>query len=330
MILRLFLLELCILCSLASSFIFSKSILTSQSSRTFTVSNGEMKEASPIEENPMFSISNVAVVLLAGGKGTRMKAHLPKQFLPILGKPVFLRSLDIFRSMSTSVVSKIIIVLDASYRDEFAYLLKEDNRISWADPGSERQDSVYNGLCQVPDTASLVAIHDAARPLVTVSEIFACLQDAHTYGAAVLGVPMKATVKESKMVSISQDSKALPFVLRTIPRASLWEIHTPQISTKSLFLQGFAKVKAEHLEVTDDVSVIEALGLPVKLTLGEYTNIKLTTPEDLKIAEQILRERGEIDQSIVDSTTDQTTTTTSTTTTSQKQPLVEEEKALIV
>jgi len=226
--------------------------------------------------------SKVGVILLAGGKGKRMKSAVPKQFLPLLGKPVFLRSLDIFQSMR-DVVSSIVIVLDESYRDEYANIVRADSRIRWADPGAERQDSVFNGLNQVPDDCSVVAIHDAARPLVTTEEVLNVLKDGITHGAAVLGVPMKATVKES------EDGH---FVLRTVPRSRLWEIHTPQVATKALFMRGFAKVKAENLEVTDDVSVVEALGLPVKLTLGEYTNIKLTTPDDLKVAEATLRERG--------------------------------------
>lgn len=73
------------------------------------------------------------------------------------------------------------------------------------------------------------------------------------------------------------------FVLRTVPRSRLWEVHTPQVARKALLMEGFAKVRAEALEVTDDVSVVEALGLPVKLTLGEYTNLKLTTPDDLQV-----------------------------------------------
>ena len=233
-------------------------------------------------ENNGDDINNVGIVLLAGGKGTRMKSNIPKQFLPLLGKPVFLRSLDVFLAMD-KVVSNIVIVLDEIYRDQYSYLLNQDTRIAWADPGTERQDSVYNGINKIPDSCSLVAIHDSARPLVTIQEVMDCLVDAKKHSAAVLGVPMKATVKES------DDGK---FVLRTINRSRLWEIHTPQIATKALFLQGFMKVKIENLEVTDDVSVIEALGLPVKLTLGQYTNMKLTTPDDMKVAEQILRERG--------------------------------------
>lgn len=230
---------------------------------------------------------DVGVIILAGGKGKRMKAAMPKQFLPLLGKPVFLRSLEVFQGM-TGVVSSIVIVLDESYRDEFKDVVAADSRIRWADPGVERQDSVFSGLQHVPDACSVVAIHDAARPLVTVDEVTRCVQDAMVHGAAVLGVPMKATVKES------EDGA---FVLRTVPRARLWEVHTPQVASKALFLRGFAKVRADSLEVTDDVSVIEALGLPVRLTLGEYTNIKLTTPDDLQVAEQILRERGVRDES---------------------------------
>ncbi|KAJ1405184.1 2-C-methyl-D-erythritol 4-phosphate cytidylyltransferase-domain-containing protein [Ochromonadaceae sp. CCMP2298] len=226
-------------------------------------------------------VSDVGVVLLAGGKGSRMKSAIPKQFLKILGKPVFLRSLDVFTTMG-SVVTSIVIVMDKSFRDEYAYLL-EDARISWADPGKERQGSVYNGISGIPDSCRIVAVHDSARPLVTQEEVLACLSDGLQHGAAVLGVPMKATVKES------EDGQ---FVLRTVPRSTLWEIHTPQVATKQLFLRGFEKVQAENLEVTDDVSVVEALGEPVKLTLGQYTNIKITTPDDLPVAEQILRERG--------------------------------------
>ena len=257
---------------------------------SFTLSNNNINmNKNTIKMSNNEDINNVAVVLLAGGKGKRMKSNVPKQFLPLLGRPVFLRSLDIFQNMK-NVVSNIVIVLDESYRDDYKDIVNNDKRIKWADPGAERQDSVFNGLSQVDDKCSLVAIHDAARPLVTVEEIMNVLKDAKNHGAAVLGVPMKATVKESV------DGE---FVLRTVPRSSLWEVHTPQVSTKSLFLKGFDNVKAKNLEVTDDVSVIEALGLPVKLTLGQYTNIKLTTPDDLQVASQILRERGVKDETKV-------------------------------
>ena len=211
-----------------------------------------------------------------------MKSSMPKQFLPLLGESIFLRSLCLFRNMRKEVDS-IVVVLDESYRSDYQDIVEsEKGRIRWANPGVERQDSVFQGLQQVPDECHIVAVHDVARPLVTPAEVSAVIRDGTTHGAAVLGVPMKATVKESEDGS---------FVLRTIPRHRLWEIHTPQVVRKDLLLKGFDLVHREKIEVTDDVSIIEALGLPVKLTLGEYTNIKITTPEDIQVAEGILASR---------------------------------------
>lgn len=226
--------------------------------------------------------NDLAIVLLAGGKGKRMKSDIPKQFMPLLGRPVFLHSLDIF--LNLEIVHSIVIIMDESYRQEFEYLREKDSRIIWADPGKERQDSVYNGILKVPKDCKIVAVHDSARPLVTQEEVLQVIKDGREFGAAVLGVPMKATVKESIDGS---------FVTRTIPRSTLWEIHTPQVVSLEAILRGFDKVNTEKIEVTDDVSIIEALGEPVKLTLGEYTNIKLTTPDDFAVAEQVLTERAE-------------------------------------
>jgi len=102
------------------------------------------------------NVTNAGIVLLAGGKGKRMQSTIPKQFLSLLGKPVFLRSLDIFKLINKNIISSIVIVLDESYRNEYQYLLQEDSRISWANPGKERQDSVYNGIQAIPDSCSIV------------------------------------------------------------------------------------------------------------------------------------------------------------------------------
>ena len=118
--------------------------------------------------------------------------------------------------------------------------------------------------------------------MVTPSEIFSVVSDAFSTGAAVLGVPCKATIKESS------DGE---HVLRTIPRSRLWEIHTPQVIGIETLARGFEKVRRENLEVTDDVSIVEAMGEKVKLTRGEYTNLKITTPEDMEVAEAIIKDR---------------------------------------
>lgn len=219
-----------------------------------------------------------------------MKADRPKQFLALSGKTVIEHSLTLLLSTLpeeyNQTPAKVVLVMNEQYRPDFQSLVDgSSGRLLFADPGIERQGSVENGLKALKDStpsATFVAVHDSARPLVTPKEIFDVVRDAKATNAAVLGVPCKATIKESSDGST---------VLRTIPRSRLWEIHTPQVIEIDTLLRGFEKVAKENLEVTDDVSIVEALGEPVKLTLGEYTNLKITTPEDMEVAEAILRDR---------------------------------------
>jgi len=225
----------------------------------------------------------VAVVLLAGGTGSRMKANMPKQFLELNGRPVLQHSLELLAQVQQ--LEALVIVINDEFR-ELPFLteaMAADPRIKFADPGKERQDSVSNGLSQVPDGCTLVAIHDSARPLVELDDVHQCLADGAAHGAAVLAVPMKATVKES------EDGE---FVSQTLERSKLWEIQTPQVVRPKVLLEGFRRVAKEGWEVTDDVSIVERMGEPVKLTQGSYENFKLTTPEDMVIASQILAGRA--------------------------------------
>eukprot|EP00533_Pseudo-nitzschia_delicatissima_P001409 CAMPEP_0116093638 /NCGR_PEP_ID=MMETSP0327-20121206/8704_1 /TAXON_ID=44447 /ORGANISM="Pseudo-nitzschia delicatissima, Strain B596" /LENGTH=299 /DNA_ID=CAMNT_0003585187 /DNA_START=42 /DNA_END=942 /DNA_ORIENTATION=+ len=238
---------------------------------------------------------DVGFVLLAGGTGSRMKASMPKQYLPLRGVPVLHHSLDLFleklvehcNSGDVSPPENVVLVMDPKYQSEYQPIVdRYPGRLEFANPGEERQGSVENGLNKLVEMSegkcNYVAVHDSARPLVTIEEICNVVGDAKEHGAAVLGVPCKATIKESEDGS---------FVLRTIERSRLWEVHTPQVIKIESLLKGFKKVAEENLEVTDDVSVIEQLGEPVKLTRGEYTNLKITTPEDMDVAEAILEER---------------------------------------
>ncbi|RVW44388.1 2-C-methyl-D-erythritol 4-phosphate cytidylyltransferase, chloroplastic [Vitis vinifera] len=193
---------------------------------------------------------SVSVILLAGGKGKRMGASMPKQYLPLLGQPIALYSFYTFSHMSA--VKEIVVVCDPSYKD----ILKA------VDLNSE-----------------LVCIHDSARPLVSTGDIEQVLKDGRLNGAAVLGVPVKATIKEANSES---------FVVRTLDRKTLWEMQTPQVIKPELLRKGFELVNRECLEVTDDVSIVEHLKHPVFITEGSYTNIKVTTPDDLLLAERIL------------------------------------------
>ncbi|KAG1363674.1 2-C-methyl-D-erythritol 4-phosphate cytidylyltransferase, chloroplastic [Cocos nucifera] len=224
---------------------------------------------------------SVSVVLLAGGKGKRMGASMPKQYLPLLGQPIALYSFYTFSQISE--VKEIVVVCDPSYKDVFEGASEEVQvGIKFALPGKERQDSVFNGFQQIDGSSELVCIHDSARPLVTSGDIKKVLKDAWLNGAAVLGVPVKATIKEA-----NSDS----FVVKTLDRKTLWEMHTPQVIKPHLLRDGFELVNRNGLEVTDDVSIVEHLKHPVYITEGSYTNIKVTTPDDLLLAERILHMR---------------------------------------
>ncbi|KAL3783874.1 hypothetical protein HJC23_007979 [Cyclotella cryptica] len=255
--------------------------------------------SSESNEESFTGFGNVGFLILAGGTGSRMKANMPKQFLQLRSAPVLHYSLDLFLEKlpsycsehNLSPPSQVVLVLDPKYQPEYQPIVdKYEGKLAFANPGVERQGSVENGLNKLVElvgpSCEYIAVHDSARPLVTIPEILSVVSDAVTHGAAVLGVPCKATIKES------EDGM---FVRRTIPRSRLWEVHTPQVVKVEALLRGFEKVAREKLEVTDDVSIIEALGEPVKLTRGEYTNLKITTPEDMDVAEAILLDRGQGD-----------------------------------
>ena len=231
---------------------------------------------------PPSPADNLGVILLAGGKGSRMKSTVPKQFLLLNGKPIVQHSIDLF--LNTLNVPKIVMVMDEQFRSDYT-----NPRIIFADPGEERQDSVKSGLVALTNflpATTIVAVHDSARPLVTPQEVTNVISDARLFGASVLGVACKATIKQ-----VEFDNEDIQFVKRTIPRETLIEVHTPQCVEIGLLKEGFNRAAKDSWVVTDDVSLVEGLGEKVKVTKGEYTNIKVTTPEDLEVAEAILRDR---------------------------------------
>nr|XP_043607369.1 2-C-methyl-D-erythritol 4-phosphate cytidylyltransferase, chloroplastic [Erigeron canadensis] len=256
----------------------SSSSLKQKRYSRFSISCSVDNDSTAAKQRCVVKEKSVSVVLLAGGKGKRMGASMPKQYLPLLGQPIALYSFYTFSTMHE--VKEIVVVCDPSYQDIF-----EDSRgkinvdLKFALPGKERQDSVYSGLQTIDRNSELVCIHDSARPLVTSSDVEKVLNDGLRVGAAVLGVPAKATIKEGNSES---------FVVKTLDRKTLWEMQTPQVIKPDLLKQGFELVNRENLEVTDDVSIVEHLKHPVYITEGSYTNIKVTTPDDLLLAERIL------------------------------------------
>ena len=217
----------------------------------------------------------ISVILLAGGLGTRMKSALPKHLLPLNQKPIVLYSFEVFRRLPE--ISEIVVVCDSA---SYSFFPQEKN-VKFASPGQRRQDSVYNGLMQVDPRAELICIHDAARPLLSADVVRRCLQAGIAHGAATVGMPVKFTVKESREGN---------FVKNTLDRSALWEIQTPQVIKKELLEKGFSIADERNLTVNDDVSLVEHLGHPVKIVEGSYANLKITTQEDLPIAERLLVE----------------------------------------
>lgn len=224
-----------------------------------------------MSENLPFS-----VILAAGGLGKRMKTSIPKQYLSIRDKPLALYSFELFLSLPE--VEEIVIVCDPTYQSLFrSYSSKIP--VSFALPGERRQDSVFNGIQQLKQE-TFVCVHDAARPYIDEAIIRKTIKAAYTCGAAVVGVPVKSTIK------ICNSSQT---VLSTPNRSQLWEVQTPQVVKLSILKQGYRIALDQNLTVTDDVSLAELAGAPVKVVEGSYSNIKVTTPEDLIFIERLLK-----------------------------------------
>lgn len=211
---------------------------------------------------------NISVIFLAGGTGSRTGLSYPKQFFLLNDKPLFQYSLDLFDSLPNII--EIIIVTEEAFRDRFK------GAYQFALPGSERQFSVFNGFQKVSQSAEYVLIHDSARPFLQKNDLVKVIQEAQIYGAAALAIPLNATVKACSLDHM---------VLKTIPRETLFEIQTPQVIKKEWLEQGFEYCSKHNVKVTDDLSLIEYLGYPAKLTMGSASNLKITTDFDLKFAQ---------------------------------------------
>lgn len=217
---------------------------------------------------------STAVILLAGGTGSRMQSEIPKQFLLLKDKPIVSYSFDVFTSMLQ--IAEIVVVCAAEYRHLFTLPARSSIVLTFALPGVRRQDSVYSGLCALKTHPSIVCVHDGARPFITVPIVENVLAVAQEHGAATVGMPVKFTVKECDAHNI---------VTRTPNRSHLWEIQTPQAIRIDWLKRGFEKALAQNITVTDDVSLVELIGLPVHVVEASYRNLKITTPEDLLLAD---------------------------------------------
>lgn len=221
---------------------------------------------------------NKYVIIVAGGKGLRMGGELPKQFIPVEGRPVLMHTLDAFHTCDSSI--EIILVLPHDHQPYWQELCREyqfavPHRI--ADGGATRFHSVQNGLALVDAPEALVAVHDGVRPFVAHEVINRCYQDAEQYGAVVPVIPVVETVRH-----------LLPEGSKTVSRDDYRLVQTPQTFRASLLRRAYEQPYREAF--TDDASVVEALDNVVHLVEGNRENIKLTTPFDLVVARALLTE----------------------------------------
>ena len=217
------------------------------------------------------------IIIVAGGKGLRMGSDIPKQFLPIGGKPVLMRTLERFRQYSTTL--QIILVLPKAQQDYWQKLCKEyafDIDYQLADGGETRFHSVQNGLAKIPDNAQgVVGVHDGVRPFPSIDVIRNCYETAREKKAVIPVIPVVETVRHLK-----GDTSV------TVPRNDYRLVQTPQ--TFDIQLLKAANRQPYNEGFTDDASVVEAFGFNITLVEGNRENIKITTPYDLKIAEVLI------------------------------------------
>lgn len=225
----------------------------------------------------------VSAVIVSAGNSTRM-GGVNKQFLKIKGVPVLVHTLSVFEK--AEFIDEIVIVTRESDIDDVKSLVAtyEIKKVSNVVKGGEtRQMSVLNGVTSTSENADFVAIHDGARPLITEKVVFDTLKEAIIYGAAATGVKVKDTVKQ-----VNDKNE----IIATPDRAYLRFIQTPQIFDKSLYFDALNTVENSK-DFTDDCMLIEAFGKTVKFVDGDYENIKITTPDDVELAENYLKLRGE-------------------------------------
>jgi len=224
-------------------------------------------------------VAEAYAVIVAAGRSTRMQGA-DKQFLELAGTPVLQHTLAAFEKAGR-IAGIVLVIAPEKYRDSGPGAFRSwglNKLIAVVPGGNTRQQSVLNGLLAIPFNCRTVLIHDGARPLVTVGEIETVVAAAGEYGAATLAVPVKDTVKES-------DGQG--FVASTPNRELLWLTQTPQGFSYQLLLEAH-RLAGPSAAATDDASLVEAAGHRVKLVPGSYRNIKITTPEDIYIAEALL------------------------------------------
>jgi 2-C-methyl-D-erythritol 4-phosphate cytidylyltransferase len=227
---------------------------------------------------------HVTAIVVAAGAGRRIGGAIPKTYLPIAGRPLVLRTMD--RMFSARSVERVVLVVAADEMERCAALLRGDAALRdrpfvLQTGGATRQQSAKRGLEKLGADTDVVIIHDGARPFVSAALIDGCVNAAAEKGAVVVGLPVRDTIK------VVGDGRRIQ---NTPERSSLWEIQTPQVFQTALIVAAHDQAERDGVEATDDAMVVERFGQPVFILDGERTNIKITLPEDIWLAEAMIRE----------------------------------------
>ena len=223
----------------------------------------------------------VAAIFPAAGSSKRMGSGVNKNLLELAGEPILLRTLKTFSRVAR--VKFLIAVVAAHEVETVKKILHAAEGLKpWRVTvgGSERQYSIANGLKLLPEDAETVLVHDAARPLISVRTIDEVIDAAEKFGGAIAAVPAKDTIK---LID------AEGFVRYTPPRAELVAVQTPQGFRREILLRAYEKAAEEKFLGTDDASLVERIGGRIKVVTSSYSNIKITTPEDINVAKTFLR-----------------------------------------
>ena len=226
---------------------------------------------------------NVTAIIPAAGSGTRLKSKVHKPFYPLCGRSLLAHTLDVFEACLA--VDQIVLVVSDGMVERCsneiidAYGYKKVKEVIQG--GEKRQDSVYNGLQAVENDCDIVVVHDGARPFVTTELIAKSVELCQENRAVITAVPPKDTIKRGEG----------GFVFSTLDRSKLWIVQTPQTFSYDLIIKAYEKAEQDRFYGTDDASLVERLGVKVKILEGSYDNIKITTQEDVYLAEKFLEKR---------------------------------------
>ncbi|MGP0565965.1 MULTISPECIES: 2-C-methyl-D-erythritol 4-phosphate cytidylyltransferase [unclassified Nitrospina] len=220
----------------------------------------------------------VAAVIPAAGQGVRMGTNVPKQFLTLCGKPILQHTLEAFERCG--VVNEVVLAVPASDLDMVRELAKSvSTKIkNVVVGGKQRQDSVCNGFHALDADTDIVVVHDGVRPFIQPEHIEASIDAAREDGAAIVAIPVSDTIKK-----VDKEQ----FVEGTVDRNGLWRMQTPQTFRYALLKEAYENAAADGYYGTDEGSLIERLGRPLKIIAGSEYNIKITRSEDLALGEKI-------------------------------------------